>query len=149
MSRWEQCQGPKRPRYSGLMFPRSRHRKPFCASVRKELTGEDARPTLWRGRPRPRIGAASSDPPRLLAEPKTITHFFFTKRNNLMIKSPLQTEVERAGQRTTPNQECAKMKPMTLPRRFPAVYQIAELLRKTCALLLSPDLAGCSDPVSE
>jgi hypothetical protein len=34
---------------------------------------------------------------------------------------------------TTPNQECAKMKPITLPsghRRFPAVYRIAELLQK-------------------
>ena len=48
-----------------------------------------------------------------------------------MMKSHLQTEEERAGQGITPNQECAKMKPITLPsRRFPAANQIAELLRK-------------------
>jgi hypothetical protein len=43
-----------------------------------------------------------------------------------MMKNRLQTEEERGGHGTTPNQECAKMKPITLPsgpvrRRFPAV----------------------------
>ena len=66
---------------------------------------------------------------------KRLHIFFFINKNNLMMKSPLQSEEERAGQGITPNQECAKMKPITLPsglvrRRFPAVYQIAELLRK-------------------
>ena len=48
-----------------------------------------------------------------------------------MMKSPLHSEEERAGQGTTPNQECATMKPITLPsRRFPVGNQIAERLRK-------------------
>ena len=51
------------------------------------------------------------------------------------MKNPFQTEEERAGRGTTPNQEYVKMKPITLPsglvrRRFPAVCQIAELLRR-------------------
>src|SRR5215469_9226066 len=51
--------------------------------------------------------------------------FFFTNQNNLMMKSPLHKL------RRTPNQECAKMTPITLPSGpVPADFQVAELLRK-------------------